>query len=280
MPRAPPVMTATRSLRSSWFIHHLQQSRRYRMLRLNAEARNADAHGLPRLEKQGRPPSHSDAGRGAGGDHISRTQAHELADVRDEMCDPEYHRARIAALEAMAINLEPQIQSLRVRYFLFGDQPGANRRESVAALALVPLAAALELVSPLGYIVDYAVSGDVFESPFDRHILSRFADDDAKFDLPIRFLRAQWNLHIVIGSDDGAGRLHEQDRLGGNRHVGLGGMILVVQPHTDDLGHARHAWTDARRSGNFRQFRRILRAYPGQALRQQRLAADVGNDCR
>src|SRR5271163_2498551 len=233
MPRAPPVMTATRFLRSSWFIHHLQQSRRYRLLRLNAEARNADAHGLPRLEILRRPPPHSDSRRGAGGDHISGTQTHELADVRDEMCGPEYHRARIAALEAMAIDLEPQIQSLRVRYFIFGDQPRTNRREGVAALALVPLAAALELVSTLGHIVDYTVAGDVIESPFDRHILSRFADDDAKFHFPIGFLRAQWNLHIVIRSDDGAGRLHEQDRLGGNRHVGLGGMILVVQPHTD-----------------------------------------------
>ena len=62
---------------------------------------------LPELEKLRRPPPHSHAGRSAGGDDISRTQAHELADVRDQMCDAEYHGSRIAVLEALAIDFQP-----------------------------------------------------------------------------------------------------------------------------------------------------------------------------
>jgi hypothetical protein len=77
------------------------------MLRLDAEPGNADTHALSSLEKLGRPPPHSHAGRSAGGNHISRTQAHELADVRDQVRDAEYHGSRIAVLEALAIDFQP-----------------------------------------------------------------------------------------------------------------------------------------------------------------------------
>ena len=69
----------------------------------------------------------------------------------------------MAALVAVAVDLELHRKLLRVAHFVGGDEPRANRAEGVAALALVPLAAALELVLALGDVVDDAVAGNVRE---------------------------------------------------------------------------------------------------------------------
>ena len=68
-----------------------------------------------------------------------------------------------AVLAALAVDFEPQPQVLRVGHFVFGHQPGADRAERVAALALVPLAAAFDLELALGDVVHDAVAGDVVE---------------------------------------------------------------------------------------------------------------------
>jgi hypothetical protein len=52
---------------------------------------------------------------------------------------------------------------LRVFDLVGGDEPGPDRAEGVAPLALVPGAASLELVFTLGDVVDDAVAGDMLE---------------------------------------------------------------------------------------------------------------------
>ena len=116
------------------------------LLRLLAEALDAEAHGLAGLqEDRVRLHAHADAGRRAGGDDVAGLQGHELADVADELGDAEDHRLGRAVLAAVAVDLEPHVEVLRVGDFVVGDEPGADRAEGVAALALVPLAAALDL---------------------------------------------------------------------------------------------------------------------------------------
>src|SRR5690606_42152465 len=62
------------------------------------------------------------------------------------------------------------------------DQPGPHRAESVAALALVPGAAALDLVFALGQIVDDAVAGHVGQRIGFFHIARLAPDDHAQLD--------------------------------------------------------------------------------------------------
>src|SRR5690606_31886971 len=103
--------------------------------------------------------AHADARRGAGGDDVARLQAHELADIVYQMCHAEDHRLGRAVLVALAIDLEPHAQVLRISDFVPGDEPRANGAKSVVALALVPGAATLELEFALGDVVDQAIAG-------------------------------------------------------------------------------------------------------------------------
>ena len=68
---------------------------------------------------------------------------------------------------------------------VLGHQPGADRAEGVAALALGPLAVALGLEGALGDVVGDAVAGDVVQRVGLRDVFRRLADDDAELDLPV-----------------------------------------------------------------------------------------------
>ena len=85
----------------------------------------------------------------AGRDDVAGVQRQELAQVADEFFNAEDHGAGGAVLPALAIDLEPQFEVLRIGDFVFGDKPRADRPERVAAFALGPLAAAFFLEVPL-----------------------------------------------------------------------------------------------------------------------------------
>src|SRR5258707_1176903 len=97
------------------------------------------------------------------GDHIARAQAHEVTDVRDQVGDVEDHRAGVAALEAMSVDLEPQLEILRIADFIRRHEPGADGGKGVAPFALVPLTSALELKRALGDVIDDAEACDMVQ---------------------------------------------------------------------------------------------------------------------
>jgi hypothetical protein len=102
-----------------------------------------------------------DARRGAGGDDVARQQLHELRDIGDDLLDGEDHRRGAAVLLALAIDVEPHRQRLRIADLVGGHQPGADRAEGREALALVPGRAALGLPGALGDVVDHGIAGDM-----------------------------------------------------------------------------------------------------------------------
>src|SRR5580698_5025669 len=101
------------------------------------------------------------ARRRTGGNYVARSQAHEPADIADQAGNSENHSSRIPALAALTIYVKPQIKILRIGHFVGRNQPGADRTESIGALAFDPLAGAFQLKSAFGEIIDYAISGDV-----------------------------------------------------------------------------------------------------------------------
>ena len=60
------------------------------------------------------------------------TVAHQLGDAED-------HRARVAVLHALAVDVQPHVEVLRFGDLVGRHEPRADRAEGVAALALVPL---------------------------------------------------------------------------------------------------------------------------------------------
>jgi hypothetical protein len=78
----------------------------------------------------------ADSGGRAGGDHIAGSEAHEVADVRDEVRHVENHRTRVAPLKPMAIHLELEIEFLGIGHLIGRHEPRAERGEGVAPLPL------------------------------------------------------------------------------------------------------------------------------------------------
>jgi hypothetical protein len=89
----------------------------------------------------------------------------KLRDIADDVGAAEDHVGGGGILHALAVEFQPEAQRLRVGDFVARHQPGAERAEAVAALALVPLAAALDLEGALGDVVEAAVAGDVLQRP-------------------------------------------------------------------------------------------------------------------
>ena len=75
----------------------------------------------------------------------------------------EDHGRGVAALALLAVDVEPHVELLRVLDLVLGDEPGAERAEGLAALALGPLPGALDLKDALGDVVGEAIAGDDVE---------------------------------------------------------------------------------------------------------------------
>src|SRR5688572_26801227 len=133
-------------------------------LALLAQAVDGQAHFIARLQVDRWLHAEPHAGRCAGADEVAGVQRHETADVADECGHAEHHRPGVAVLHALAVHVQPQAEVLRIAHLVGADEPGPDRSEGVAALALVPLAArALQLVLPFRHVVDDAVAGHVLQ---------------------------------------------------------------------------------------------------------------------
>ena len=84
-----------------------------------------------------------------------------------------------------------------------------------------------------------------------------------------------WNLDVVIRADDGRRRLHEDDRLGRNRHPGLRRMVGVVEPDADELASPGDARPEARGAIDTGQLRGVESGETAQTRGPQRIAGNV-----
>src|SRR5262249_3954387 len=106
------------------------------------------------------------AGRGAGDDDVARLHDEILRAGPDDFPAIENHGRGFAALAFLAVDVEPHLEILRVLKFIFGDEPGSERAEGLAAFAFGPLSGALDLKHALGDVVGKAIAGDDVECPF------------------------------------------------------------------------------------------------------------------
>src|SRR5437764_1362376 len=169
---------------------------------LLAEAFDRQPHRVAWPEEFRRLEAGADAGRRPGRDHVARIERHEMADIADDVVDAKDQVGSVAVLPPLAIDLGPQLQLARVGHLVGGDQPRPHWAEGVAALALGPLAAALELVFALGDVIDDAIAGDVLGRVMYRDIERLRADDDAELDLVIGLLRALRDDHVIVRAAD------------------------------------------------------------------------------
>jgi hypothetical protein len=208
-----------------------------------AETGDPQAQLVALLEEALRLAAHAHARRRAGGDDVTRFERHEARHVAHELRDAEDHAGRVPGLHALAVQFQVQVEVLHVEDLVACDEERADRAEGIAALALVPLRAHLELEGALGHVVDDAIAGHELERVFFAHVLRARADDHPEFDFPVGFLRALRQLDRIVGAVQGADRLGEEDRFG--RHLGarFAHVVQVVHADADELADAldRHA---------------------------------------
>ena len=206
----------------------------------------------------------TDPRRRARADHVAGLQRHESADVADEIGDAEDHLGGGAVLHALAVEIEPQTQVLRIAHLVGGDQPRPQRGERVAALALDPLAAALVLERPLRDVVHGAVAGDVAQRLVLGHVPGGRADHRGQLDFPVNPLALARQHHRIVRAVERGRRLEEQDRLLGDRVAALGGVVGIVEADAHELADVRDGHPEPRVALDGRKPGGIERGEPRQ----------------
>src|SRR5579862_619928 len=113
--------------------------RLHHLLPLLAQPIDAERHHIAGLEERRRLHAQPDARRRAGDDDVARLHDEILRAAPDDVAAVEDHGRGIAALALLAVDVEPHVQFLRVLDLVLGDEPGAERAESLAAFAFGPL---------------------------------------------------------------------------------------------------------------------------------------------
>src|SRR3989442_139394 len=178
MPVLAPVTTAVFSLRSMRAVGT-------QPLACGAKPVDAELHRVAVYQVTWRALAQSDARGCASGDDVPGQERHELADGTDERWHVEDELAGRAALLGFALHLEPYPEVVHVPNLVRRGEKRSQRREAVAALALHPLATALQLKGPLGVIVVGQVAGDVLPRLVPLHVRGAAPDHDRQLHFPV-----------------------------------------------------------------------------------------------
>src|ERR1700749_3293091 len=119
----------------------------------------------------------------SGNEQVASVKSHELTYISNQMPHGKDHAPGVARLHAASVEIQEQIEILRIAHFMGRDQPRTHRTESAATFAFIPLRAALHLKSPLRHVVGKYVTGDRIESLLFGHVARGSADDDSQFHL-------------------------------------------------------------------------------------------------
>src|SRR3954468_18563611 len=185
---------------------------------------------------------------------------------------------RRSRLFPLAVEVQPEVEVLRIADLVCRDEPGAAGREGRVALSFRPLPFPLELVLAFRDVVQDAVAGDVAGRFLLGDVPRPLADDDRQLDLPVELGRTWGQDDIIIGAAERDRVLVEEDGLRRDRRIGLLRMVCVVQPDADEVGDAGNGYAETRALRDARQARKIEAPQAIEASWRDRRGIDVAND--
>ena len=126
-----------------------------------------------------------------------------------------------------------------IRQLVGGHDPRSDRAERVEALAAHPLAVA-ELQVACRDVIETGIPEDVIERLRRRDVARRPADHDGQLRLVVDLTGVGVPPHDVGSvADEAVRELGEDDRIGRRGLALLGGVLVVVPAHGDDLARVR-----------------------------------------
>ncbi|XP_020942486.1 hydroxyacylglutathione hydrolase, mitochondrial isoform X4 [Sus scrofa] len=204
-----------------------------------------------------------------GQDNISFFQGHYLRNVADDVGDGKNHGGCLTLLPEFAVDLEPELQVVRVRDLLLGYErtDRAGGREALGQSPGQPLLLALVLHVPGSHVQAESIAGHVVHGRDLRDGAAALAHHHAQLELVVQ-------VTAVGGYEDrralggvGGGRFQEEHRLAQHRTLHLLDVVRVVSAHAHDVlsplpeagqrpggshvpypaprGHVDSAWPDA-----------------------------------
>lgn len=133
-----------------------------------------------------------------------------------------------------------------VGHLIGRDECRARGIDGLERLSVDPLPATVQLHVPLGHVVGPHVARDVCGGFVGGGETAGAAPhDDTEFGFPVR-VRGTWREEdVVLGPDQGVGRLVEHDAFRRCSSADFPRMIQVVQPDAVDGMGAGNGWSDA-----------------------------------
>src|SRR5262245_57074447 len=164
----------------------------------------------------------TDPRRGAGRQDVAGLERHEAGHVLYQGRDREDELIGVRVLAAVAVHPAFDLELRRVEAHGDAGSEGRERIEALGARVLDVLL--LQLAG--GDIAQAGDAEDVMGRIGGAHARSRPADDDGHLRFVIDAARPGRGANRFLGADDRRRRLQEHERLGGQRLVHLGGVIL------------------------------------------------------
>ena len=181
----------------------------------------------------------ADPRRRPGQHHVAGRQRRELGDRRDDRRDVEDEQPRVRVLHPLPVELERDVERVRVADLVGGDEERAERRRARPRLARQPLVRLVLVVAHRDVVGD-RVAGDRRQRLVAADAPHAAADHERQLGLVVDGLGLRRQHDRLARADQRVGELREQRRVVGQVVDALVDVRLVVEPDADDLARPRH----------------------------------------
>src|ERR1035441_6174024 len=195
---------------------------------------NFNDHVVAGPEKAGWLAHEADARRRAGGYDVARFESKDAGEEGNQVGDLEAQVASVGVLQAFAVDLDADVQVVRVRNLVGRHDPGAHGRKGIERFSHQPLGGGALVVAG-AYIIDDGVTEDVAGPILRLDMTASDANNKGELGFIVGGVRYLGQNDVVAGSNHRGGELIEDGRDFRNFGVSFLRVVQVVESNADQL---------------------------------------------